>query len=76
VQEVELTPIDKSKPFHKVLVNINKKLQTITSTKVFEKTGNRYTYAVSSMNTTSAVADGQFVFDQKKYPGVEVVDLR
>ncbi len=76
VQEVELTPIDKSKPFHKVLVNINKKLQTIASTKVFEKTGNRYTYAVSSMNTTSAVADGQFVFDQKKYPGVEVVDLR
>lgn len=76
VQEVELTPIDKSKAFHKVLVNVNKASQTISSTKVFEKTGNRYTYAVSNMNTKSAVADAQFVFDQKKYPGVEVVDLR
>lgn len=76
VQEVELTPIDKSKPFHKVLVSINKTAQTISSTKVFEKTGNRFTYAVTSMNTSTAVADAQFVFDVKKYPGVEVVDLR
>ncbi len=76
LQEVELTPIDKSKPFHKVLVTISKASQTISSTRVFEKTGNRFTYAVSSMNTTSPVADAQFVFDAKKYPGVEVVDLR
>jgi outer membrane lipoprotein-sorting protein len=76
IQEVELTPIDKSKPFHKVLVNINKITQTISSTKIFEKTGNRYTYAVSNMNTSSAVTDVQFIFDQKKYPGVEVIDLR
>ena len=76
IQEVELTPIDKTKPFHKVLVSVNKVAQTISSTKVFEKTGNRYTYAVSSMNTTSTVADAQFVFDQKKYPGIEVIDLR
>jgi outer membrane lipoprotein carrier protein len=76
VQEVELTPIDKSKPFHKVLVNINKASSTITSGKVFEKTGNRITYSISNMNGASTVADAQFVFDQKKYPGVEVVDLR
>ena len=68
IQEVELTPIDKSKAFHKVLVSINKTSQTITSTKVFEKTGNRFTYTVANMNTTSAVADGQFVFDRKKIP--------
>jgi outer membrane lipoprotein carrier protein len=76
VQEIELTPIDKSKPFHKVLVSINKASQTITSTKVFEKTGNKYTYTVSGMNTNATVNDAQFVFDAKKYPGVEVVDLR
>jgi outer membrane lipoprotein carrier protein len=76
VQEVELTPIDKSKPFFKVLVYVDKTAQTISSTKVFEKTGNKYTYAVNSMNTTAPVNDTQFVFDAKKYPGVEVVDLR
>ena len=75
-QEIELTPIDKSKLFHKVIVYINKATQTISSTKVFEKAGNRYTYTVSGMNTKANVADATFLFDQKNYPGMEVVDLR
>jgi chaperone LolA len=74
-QEVELTPIDKTKAFHKVLVYIDAK-STITTTKVFEKTGNRYTYSISNMSTNGAIPDPTFVFDQSKYPGVEVVDLR
>ena len=37
IQEVELTPIDKTKPFFKVLIFIDKTSQTISSTKVFEK---------------------------------------
>ncbi|MBX2933215.1 MAG: outer membrane lipoprotein carrier protein LolA [Ferruginibacter sp.] len=76
VQEVELTPIDKSKLFHKVIVFINKATQTISSTKIFEKAGNRYTYNVSSMNTKSVIPDATFIFNQKNYPGMELVDLR
>jgi outer membrane lipoprotein-sorting protein len=76
IQQIELTPIDKSKPFFKVLVNVDKKTQTITSTKVYEKAGNVYTYSVAKMNTSAAVNDAQFLFDSKKYPGVEIVDLR
>ncbi|MEP7142028.1 MAG: outer membrane lipoprotein carrier protein LolA [Ferruginibacter sp.] len=76
LQQIELTPLDKSKPFFKVLVFVDRKAQTITSTKVFEKTGNIYTYAVAKMNTSLPVNDAQFLFDAKKYPGVEVVDLR
>ena len=37
IQEIELTPIDKTKLFHKVIVFINKATQTIVSTRVFEK---------------------------------------
>ena len=76
IQELELTPIDKSKPFFKVLVFVDKAAQTINSTKIFEKTGNKYTYAVSKMNTAAPVSDAQFIFDIKKFPGTEVVDLR
>jgi len=75
-QQVELTPIDKSKPFFKVLVNVDKNSQVIASTKVYEKAGNIYTYSVSTMNTSAVINDAQFVFDAKKYPNVEVVDLR
>jgi len=74
MDEVELTPIDKTKAFHKVLLYVDKSV--IYTTKVFEKTGNRLTYSVNSMTTTAAIPDATFVFDAKLYPGVEVVDLR
>mgnify|MGYP003439784053 FL=1 len=76
IQEIELTPIDKTKLFHKVIVFINKAAKTITSTKVFEKAGNRYTYTVSGMNTSLNITDATFAFDLKNYPGMELVDLR
>lgn len=76
IQEIELTPIDKTKMFHKVIVYINKAKQTITATKVFEKAGNRYTYTVSDMITTTTIPDATFQFNQKNYPGMELVDLR
>jgi outer membrane lipoprotein carrier protein len=73
---VELTPIDKSKPFFKVLVFIDKANSTIVSTKLFEKSGNRVTYNLSNLNGNAKFTDAQFVFDAKKFPGAEVVDLR
>jgi len=76
LQEIELTPYDKSKSFFKVLIWVDKKTQAIYSTKVLEKSGNKYTYTVSSLNGNAAVNDTQFVFDKKNYPNVEVVDLR
>ena len=76
IQEIELTPIDKSKPFFKVLIYVDKASLTISSTKVFEKTGNKYSYVVNSINTNAAINDDQFIFAAKSFPGVEVIDLR
>lgn len=76
IQEIEMTPTDKSKPFHKVYLQVDKTAKTIYSTKVLENSGNRYTYTVSSMKTNAPAADNMFVFDKAKYPGVEEVDLR
>jgi outer membrane lipoprotein carrier protein len=76
LQEIELTPVDKSKPFFKVLLGIDKSSKMITSTQIFEKNGNRYAYGMSNVATNAAIGDDVFVFDAKKYPGVEVVDLR
>ena len=76
MEEIELTQIDKTKTFFKVLVDVDKATQTIKQTKIFEKTGNRFTYGVNSMTTNTVIPDAQFNFDVKKFPGVEVVDLR
>ena len=76
IQEIEMTPVDKSKPFHKVYVQVDKAAKTIYSTKVLENAGNRYSYTVTTMKTNTALADNIFTFDKSKYPGVEEVDLR
>lgn len=76
LQEIELTPVDKTKTFFKVLVAIDKGSQTLKSTKVFEKNGNKYTYNVLSLKSNAALPESLFVFDPKSYPNVEVVDLR
>ena len=76
VQEIEMTPIDKTRPFHKVYVYVDKDANTIYSTKFLEKSGNRYSYTINSLKPNAAVSDADFAFDKKKYPGVEVVDLR
>ncbi len=75
-QVIELTPIDKSKPFFKVLLEVDKATKNIMSTYVFEKSGNRYLYAINAMSTNLPMADEGFVFNAKKYPGVELIDLR
>jgi outer membrane lipoprotein-sorting protein len=76
MQEIELTPIDKSKAFHKVYVLVDKAQKSIHSAKILEKNGNVYTYTVSNFNGKAVIPDAQFIFDKKKYPGVEEIDLR
>jgi len=76
LQEIEMTPVDKTKAFHKVYLLVDKKAQTIHSTRVLEKNGNKYSYTVNSMNSKAPVKDDVFVFNKGNYPGVEEVDLR
>lgn len=74
LNEIELTPVDKTKSIFKILLYVDN--NTIVSTKLFEKTGNRYTLTTTGITPNTNVPDANFIFDAKKYPGVEVVDLR
>lgn len=76
VQEIELTPTNKNRPFHKVYLLVDKATKTLYSARILEKNGNRYSYTINSFKPSVAVTDAQFVFNKAKYPGVEVVDLR
>ncbi|MFT3705795.1 MAG: outer membrane lipoprotein carrier protein LolA [Agriterribacter sp.] len=75
LQEIELTPTDKNKAFFKILAYVDKNSKNISSTKVFEKNGNRYTYSITTFTPNAKLDNSVFVFDAKKYPGVEVINL-
>jgi outer membrane lipoprotein-sorting protein len=76
VQEIELTPTDKTRPFHKVYVYIDRANNSITSARFLEKTGGRYSYTITSLKPNASHSDADFIFDKAKHTGVEVVDLR
>ncbi len=76
LQEIELTPVDKTKNFYKVYLYIDKKSKTIYSLKSLEKNGTKDIITVNKLNGNSVISEDLFVFNKSKYPGVEEVDLR
>lgn len=76
LQEIEMTPLDKSRNFQKVYLLIDKAAKTMYSTRALMDSGEKYTWTVSSMKTNGVMADNLFVFDKKKYPGVVEDDIR
>ena len=76
VQEVELTPVDKTKSFYKALLYIDKAKHTLASVKWFDKSGNHYILETSKLNGNAPLTDAQLAFNKARYPGVEEVDLR
>lgn len=71
-----MQPIDKNKSFSRLYLAVDKAAKTVTSATIVEKNGNRTVYSVGSLKADQPISDAQFTFDQAKYPGVEVVDLR
>lgn len=74
--EIEMTPVDKTKTFHKVFLLVDKNSKSIYSTRILDKSGTKISYTVSSLNGKAPLTDAMFAFDKSKYPGVEEVDLR
>lgn len=73
---IDLTPLDSKRSFFKVRLNIDKLNKQISNATIFDKNGNRYTYTIRTFTPNVKVPESMFGFDAKKYPGVEVVDLR
>ena len=76
LQVIELTPNDKKQSFFKVKLFINKANNNIVRSKIYEKSGNIYTYEILNQVADSKMPDTMFSWDPKKYPGVKTVDLR
>ena len=76
LEEVDLVPEKKNAQYFKIKMLISKKDKSIQSWTMFDKSGNRYKYLITKFVSNVKVDDSFFAFDAKKYPGVEVIDLR
>lgn len=75
-EEIDLVPDKKDAQYFKIKMMINKKDKSIVSWTMFNKAGDRYKYTITKFVPGVKVDDSFFVFDPKKYPNVEISDLR
>lgn len=76
VQEIEFKPMDRNSDYTKMRVSVLKKAQQVQQIKVFARDGSRYTLTIDRLVPNKEFEDDYFVFDQSKYPGINVEDLR
>ncbi len=75
-QIIDLTPNDKTKQYFKVRLTVDKKQSQLLQSNIFDKNGSHYIYKITKFTPNPKLEDAFFNFDAKKYPGVEVVDMR
>jgi outer membrane lipoprotein-sorting protein len=76
VYQIDLFPDKKEFDVTKIAIEIDKAAMMIQSAKLFGTDGNVYGIVVKKMETNKDFPDSEFVFDAKKFPDVEVIDLR
>lgn len=76
VYQIELYPDKSEFEVSKITIEINKSTSMIQSALLDGTDGNTYTIMVNKFESNKEIPDAEFVFDAKKFPGVEVIDLR
>ena len=77
VQVVKLFPLEPAKkPFHTVVLTVDKAKTEPRAIQILYKDGNIVTYTLTKFVANPTLADALFTFDKSKYPGVEVNDMR
>lgn len=76
VQQIRLTPIDKTKNIHTIKLFVQKQGKIIVRSKLYGKFGDIYTYEIPKFQAHIKILDNFFVFNKKAHPGVSENDLR
>jgi outer membrane lipoprotein carrier protein len=75
LETVELQPTAKTN-VSKIQITVLKKDKTIKNWRVWDKNGKKTLFRIDKFIPNVPATDAVFVFDKKKYPNVEIVDLR
>jgi len=73
--KIELVP-NTVKNYNRAILAVDKTKMQVKSFVIYDKSGNVFTYTITRFQTDLAVSAADFSFDPKKFPGVEVIDMR
>ena len=76
VHEIELIPENKKSEMQKMIVQINKADYMPVTITIFYKNNLQNIIYINTYKTKQSLPDSNFIFDKKKYPDVEIIDLR
>jgi len=76
VYNIDLTPQKPAGDIQKIKIMIDKQRMLIRGANMTGKDGNTYLVSVNQFKTDDVYKDSDFVFDPKKYKGIEVIDMR
>jgi outer membrane lipoprotein-sorting protein len=76
VSVVELTSLKANAPFKQVKLMVDKATKDLLGWEMFDGQGGVFSYSFKNMKAATTLPADYFVFDVKKHPGIEVIDLR
>ncbi|MGM0946943.1 MAG: LolA family protein [Bacteroidota bacterium] len=76
VNVVELNATSANAPFEQVKLMIDKSSKDLLGWEMYDGQGGMYSYTFKNLKQNANLSATYFAFDAKKYPGIEVIDLR
>ena len=76
VTQIEFKPLDRDSEFSKMALYIDKATKKMAQMKVFSKDGSKYTLKINDITPNKKYDLAVFGFDESKFPGIYVEDLR
>lgn len=77
LKEINLKPNEgKGKQFEQMSLLVNEKNLSLENFSVYDKNGNVFTYHIINLNTNLELDEDTFVFNESKYPDVDIIDMR
>ncbi|MCS5491412.1 MULTISPECIES: LolA family protein [Algoriphagus] len=76
VDVVELIAANGNAPFERVKLMIDKSSKDLLGWEMYDGQGGMYAYTFKNLQPNANLPATYFAFDTKKYPGIEIIDLR
>lgn len=73
---IDLYPEDIDEEYSRIRLEINNDNNTIISATIFGKDGSHYIISLYNYKLNKSISDSHFVFNEKKYKNVEIIDMR